>query len=741
MQNPPGRIITALFVLGCMNALANAPMTRIYLEPEGIGAADDHAGTAVALDGDTALVGSPTAQAEPGVQSVAVGVYRLVGGVWQAEAVLAPAGAAGNFGMALSISGDVAVIGASSSIATTIYTYSRTGSVWQQVDAFSMADPVGIAVSGNSLLVGDHVYLRAGNGWQLQASLQVDAGEVASSVAMDGDIAVVGTQTTQFPEQQAFVSFYSRAGTSWSREGKIDQATFSPALAVSGQTAIVGKEGQVNAYVRDQGVWTLQGALDPLALLPGFGASVSLQGDRAVVGSPRDGVSGIFEAGTAYVFERSGGVWLRTAHVADASPGQSGNFGAAVALSGDAFVAGAPGATTETGYRAGHAQLYTLDGGWMPTTTLDLGTAHVREDFGSAVAASASTLVAGAPTASSADGIGAAYLFERSGASWLRSVTLRPSPGHASMDFGGSISLSGDSVAIGAAREDISGAVYVFERGDGSWPLQARLDGGSGDNLVHLLGSSVALTGDRLAAGEPSTSDGGRPGLVRIWERAGSAWTPQAVLEASDGAAGAQFGYSVALSGDTLAASAPRADIGIEQDAGAVYVYTGGGGSWTLQQKVVAPVPATSAGFGLSVALIGDTLVVGAGGPHGGAYVYQRSGVAWAWQATLSVMPPASAEFGRSVALSEDADTALVGAPGEFGHPGYAYAFHRSGTDWALASTLQSPLVLPLSMPNFGISVALAGEEAFVGAPDERAESVFVASLGDAVFSDGFDPP
>ena len=138
MQNPPGRIITALFVLGCMNALANAPMTRIYLEPEGIGAADDHAGTAVALDGDTALVGSPTAQAEPGVQSVAVGVYRLVGGVWQAEAVLAPAGAAGNFGMALSISGDVAVIGASSSIATTIYTYSRTGSVWQQVDAFSM---------------------------------------------------------------------------------------------------------------------------------------------------------------------------------------------------------------------------------------------------------------------------------------------------------------------------------------------------------------------------------------------------------------------------------------------------------------------------------------------------------------------------------------------------------------------------------------------------------------------------
>ena len=144
------------------------------------------------------------------------------------------------------------------------------------------------------------------------------------------------------------------------------------------------------------------------------------------------------------------------------------------------------------------------------------------------------------------------------------------------------------------------------------------------------------------------------------------AQTPQAKLTASDGAAGDNFGVGVAISGDTLVVGAFADDAG----AGSAYVYTRTGGVWTQQAKLTAADGAAGDLFGISVAVSGDTAVVGAYGDDatalnsGSAYVFLRTGEVWTQQPRLTAADGADEDqFGISVAVS--GDTAVVGAYGD----------------------------------------------------------------------------
>jgi hypothetical protein len=262
--------------------------------------------------------------------------------------------------------------------------------------------------------------------------------------------------------------------------------------------------------------------------------------------------------------------------------------------------------------------------------------------------------------------------------------------------FGYSVALSGETALVGAVGDTVGGnarqgSAYVFVRSGGSWIQQAHLmasDGAAYDNFGH----SVALSGETALVGAPDDTIGGNveQGSVYVFVRSGGSWSQQAQLFAFDGAAGDYFGSSVALSGETALVGAQNDTVGSNTYQGSAYVFVRSGGSWSQQAQLFAFDGAAGDYFGYSVALSGETALVGARADtvgsntlQGSAYVFARSGTGWSQQAKLLAGDGAAGDyFGYSVALS--GWTALVGAHfdtvGSNARQGSAYVFQLDTT-------------------------------------------------------------
>ena len=190
----------------------------------------------------------------------------------------------------------------------------------------------------------------------------------------------------------------------------------------------------------------------------------------------------------------------------------------------------------------------------------------------------------------------------------------------------------------------------------------------------------------------------------------------QQKLIAFDAASGDFFGQSVAIDGDTAVVGARRDDDG-GSSSGSAYVYTRSGTTWTQQQKLVASDASASAGFGGSVAIDGDTIVIGANGDQGSgsAYVFTRSGTTWTQSQKLTASDPANdAEFGIHVGI--DGDTAVVGAyldDTSVAGSGSAYVFVPSPADLSIVKSanvgvvpVSTSLTYTLTVTNNGPSPA-----------------------------------
>lgn len=749
------RALNLLLAAACMLAASGTcAATRVESTPEGIPGTGGTLGSSVALHGEVAAVGAPTLQG-PGVGSV--NLYRHVGSAWQQEAVLHPGVATSGmrFGASVALGEDIVVATGGDSI----YTFIRAGSVWQQVDSFTGTGPV--SLSGQRLAIGNGaVYVRDGSGWTQESQLQADAGEVFATTVLDGDFALAWSSAFDSTFQiRNYAYLFNHVATGWVREARIDlgiTTAFSgprASFALSGQTALVAWNGVVTPYVRaGAGSWSAQNVFDPLTAAPGFGAQVALDGDRALASSPDDTVYGWAGAGTTYVFERVGGVWSRAAHVAH-TPVDYYNygFGTDVALAGDAMLVGAPGAYTQAG-ATGDATVFSRTGSdWSQVAVLDAGNDHHDEQFGAAVAASGDAVLIGAPNAATDHPVvtGVAYIFESGGGGWLEQARLLPSvPG--GLGFGSAVALDEDTAVVGVGSgigDFVVGAAYVFTRGSGSWPQQARLTGDIADQAV-TFGTAVAVRGDLLAVGEPGSTQAHIQGRVHLFTRSGTTWSPLVVLEAADGAVDDGFGSALALSGNALVVGAPNADVGIETGGGAVYVFDDGGGSWAQQAKITAPIPAKLAGFGHSVAFEGDAIVVGAvGANRGAAYVYSWLGGAATFGSSLIPANPdaVSTSYGIAVAISQAGDRIVVGqrdsaAPNTNGR---AFIFASNGADWIPTGELSGEAAPPQpgsGGDGFGSAVAMAGETAVVGAlADGRGGAAYFADVGDTIFDDGFE--
>ncbi len=306
------------------------------------------------------------------------------------------------------------------------------------------------------------------------------------------------------------------------------------------------------------------------------------------------------------------------------------------------------------------------------------------------------------------------------------SVFVEQSPviapdGAAYDSFGSAVALDGDTLIVGAGTVSVSGSsrpgvVDVFMRSNSSWNRQQRLfanDGADGDGF----GYRVALDGDTAVVGAYFAGVDGKPqqGAAYIFVRTGTTWQQQQKLVAADGAAGDQFGQSLAIAGDTVVIGAATSNI-----QGAAYVFMRNGTTWSQQQKLVAADGAVNDQFGHAVALVGDTAIIGApfgrsDSWQGAAYVFVRSGTTWSQQQKLVAADGATRDqFGMSVALADD--TVLIGAPGAAGNQnpvqGAAYLFVQNGTTWSQ----QQKLVAVNGTENnlFGRSVALDGDTAVI---------------------------
>jgi len=309
--------------------------------------------------------------------------------------------------------------------------------------------------------------------------------------------------------------------------------------------------------------------------------------------------------------------------------------------------------------------------------------AAARDYFGASAALSGDTALVGAFNKSS--DAGAAYVFTKDVAGWTQQARLFASDSAVDDDFGLTTALEGDTAVVGAdSKFHAHGAVYVFVRAGSTWTQQAKLvpdDSASGD----YFGASLALSGDTIVVGA-FNKDAAR-GAAYVFVHEGDTWTQQAKIVADDGVEGDAFGVSVALDGDTAVIGA----YGPNGGAGGAYVFTRSAATWTLSGKLATSDGESGDGFGGAVAVRGDEAVVGAfahGGGQGAVYLFRRDGLG-AWNADVELKASDGAArdyFGTSV--SYDGALLAVGADYHDGGKGEAYVFKRVDSTWGEAARL-----------------------------------------------------
>ena len=522
-------------------------------------------------------------------------------------------------------------------------------------------------------------------------------------------------------------------------------AAFGHAVSVFGNTALVGAvsedtaggsgAGAVYVFVRSGGTWYREARLvaSDGAAADQFGISVSLSGDTAVVGAFGDDTAGGGNAGSAYVFVRTGSSWTQQQKLTAPDGSASDGFGFRVSVSGDTVVVGAPNDDTAIGADAGSAYVFVRSGTtWSLQQHLLPSDAEPDQLFGSSVSVTADTAIVGAPF-DTTNGIesGAAYVFVRSGTTWTEQQKLLASDGAMGDLLGVSVSLSGDTAAVGAFGATTpqgagAGAAFVFVRASGTWTEQQKVVAPDGAAADHF-GAEIAVAADTLVVGAPDADvpNGAGSGSAYVFLRSGTTWSLQQKLFPPDGAAGDAFGSSVSVSGSTAAVGAPSDNVGGVPGAGSAPVFVSTGAAWGQQLRLTPDLNGFDA-FGSAVAVSGDVAVVGApfdvlgspfNVPPGSAYVFVRSGTTWSEQQKLTVADPNAYAFGRSVAL--DGDTIVIGASafamGGGSAEGFAFVFVRSGTTWTLQQRLEAPD--GTSTNDFGTSVTVAGDRAVIGSP------------------------
>lgn len=538
---------------------------------------------------------------------------------------------------------------------------------------------------------------------------------------------------------------------------------FGYAVAIDGETAVAGSQwdddkgywsGSAYVFRRTTSGWVQEAKLyatDP-AMGDRFGVSVAVSGDTIVVGAhwSRE------QAGSAYVFRRTGPDWVQEAKLVASDGERIDYFGLSVAISGDIAVIGARW-DDDHGTNSGSAYVFRRNGSvWTQESKIKASDGAPEDWFGCFVAIDRETIVVGASQDDdNGTNSGSAYVFQSTGSAWVQAAKLRAQDGAAGDTFGGPVAVSGEWILIGSPGDDDSGAdsgsAYVFRRDGGHWLQTTKLKAADGA-ANSLFGASVALGGGMAMIGAPHQD----AGAAYLFIYDGTQWVQTAQLSASDLAVEGCFGVSVAVSGHTGIVGAYWDD-DMGDKSGSVCLFHGlsdcnlngmvdgcdiangtstdvnangmpdecdlGSCRAAERLKLLASDGAEGSVFGHGLAMSVNTAVIGAlgSGEHGrmsgSAYVWRREGSRWVQEAKL--LPSDGADwdwFGRRVAIS--GERIVVGASNHSHNgieSGSAYVFRRSGSHWIQEAELLASDGAPGD--GFGRGVAIAGSTAVVGAP------------------------
>ncbi len=780
----------------------NLPFTQLLKQTAPDGAADDDYGRSVAASNDLVVVGARLDKVGANARQGSAYVFVRTGSDWTFQQKLtASDGAAEDwFGSAVALSGDTIVVGAPYHKAGTnmpqgaAYVFTRSGGDWSLQQKLLAPDRAAgdefggaVALSGGTVVVGAQfddidakadqgsasVFVRSNGVWSFQQKLTASDGEATdrfgAAVALSGGTVIVGAVSDDLGISGDAGSAYVfvRSGTVWAQQQKLSGLNsvgsrtndqFGAAVALSGDTAIIGAplydtrgvvdQGLAVVFVRSGGVWSYQGDLAAYdgAANDRFGGAVALNGETALIGAPFDDIGAILDQGSAYLFTRSGALWTTRQKLTAQQVTARELFGQTVALSGDAALAGAPHA--RVGANVGQGALYLFGCGYFELQQFTSLGGEANDLFGAEIAVDGDTAVVGVPW----DDVGAnanqgsAYVFVRTGLKWTQAAQLFAFDGKAGDQFGASVAISGDTIVIGASGTTVNGkpnqgAAYFFVRLGGAWTLMGRH---FGDTPGEYFGSSVAVSGNLIAVGAPEAVVGGNlsQGSVSLFNL--SPAHPSGLLEgvvtANDGGAFDHFGRSVALSGDRLLVGMIGPNSG-ERSRGGAYIFERSATQsplWEQRAKLLPDDSQINDHLGRTVALSGNTALVSTSKViqtpvrRQAAYVFVAAsapGGAWSQQARLILGEGHLSANVFSFALS--GNTAVVGSRTDHiegrTNQGIVHVFTRTGTVWTPRQQIVASDIK--AEDQFGAAVALTGDTVLIGslyAGSRRQGTVYV---------------
>jgi len=570
------------------------------------GAAGDSFGGAVALGTGYALVGAPSDD-DRGTDSGSAYLFSRSGTTWtQQQKVTAPKGKAqDNLGDDVALDGGYALLGAPGdddrgSSAGAAYVYSRSGTTWSQQRKLTSTsgkaqDQLGkrVALSGRVAILGApgddekatgagaaHVYSRDGTTWskryKLFASTFGASDALGSAVGLSGDVALLGSPGDDDRGSDAGAAYFRQLclGQGFNRSSK---------ATMPGGTSL------------DQ-----------------FGNAAAVHGTWALVTAPGDDDLGT-DTGSAFFYQRSGTSWSMRQKVLGPGSGTYDGFGNAAAIDGNRAVVGAQYHTPTGGMdRAGAAYVFSRSGNvWIGGVRLTASDRASHDNLGRSVATAASLVLAGVPRDDDrGTDSGSVRVFSGSGTSWTQSARLTAFDGNSSDNFGQSVAADASGGLVGAPGDDdlgtSSGSAYLYTRSGTTWSILSKLlasDGTSGDQF----GSSVALDGDLALVGAPGDDDrASDAGSAYLFARNGTIWSQQKKLTALDANMDAGFGQGTALSGTTAVVAASG-----DMDRGAIYIFTRSGTTWRQLQKLTGQGLSSGDDFGRGVDIGTDAVVAG----------------------------------------------------------------------------------------------------------------------------------
>ena len=624
-----------------------------------------------------------------------------------------------------------------------------------------------------------YIYEKINSAWMIKQIIKgEDMGEDINSfgneLSISGNRVLIGAINKAFVLELNNSDEWVKTATLSANDTDI-QDVFGRTLFLEGNRAVISakgfnnKQGAVYVFEYSLGTWvqTQKITADNASQGDEFGASISLFGDRLLIGAPEVGLANN-NSGVAYVFEFNSTSWNQVQIIVPIfEVDQIQKFGISVVLDGDIAFIGAKygnGQTTNSGAIHIFELQDIVDNIWNQVNKIFASDGESLDSFGESIAKKGNRLLISASgDDDNGNDSGAAYIFDFVEDQWLEIKKIKPNDGEDSDNFSafGSIELTGDSVFIGSplSEEEISvhssGSAYVFGLVNNVWTEtnkfipnesaaedffgdtlgrsndmlivgtqsdNAELGSGSAyiykyDGAVWALMTKLETRNEAYSFGKDVDILGNRAVVcasdeVYVFEYNGSEWLQTEVLTA--GAPGDFFGFTISLGVDRVVVGATSDG----DDRGAVYVfdYDLNTKTWSESAKLIASDGQQDDFFGYALSLNGNNLMVGQhlsvsnASPYQ-VYVFEYNGTIWQ---EVQILTASNAmgnnNFGgtrNTIDLKQN--IALIGASANIS----AYIFEKIGNSWVETTILNAT---DDNVSDFGRSVSIDGDSALVGA-------------------------